>query len=343
MLNVPQSLSHTQYHEDISFILTSELKFDDTLILQNLFSKLFNHNTNDILVDFKNFNHLLLFHRSFIKLNKIPSNDYIVILKIHFLLEIKKINFIEEKLNPKETHNHNLTSSTNNILANSTKFSVRKDKDSISYQVINTVSSIKEKENNTTHTPDSINSANKLSNSECNDISYAVYSLLFDINTNEIKINLLDSVTHIILGEFIGIGQSNSQNNNVTFEKFMNLIEGNNYSTNNNSSNENTNSIKALLLPKISFEIFLKYFKILIFFYFYSDNYKRIFTILDPDFKQKILTAELVVTFNKLTRNLEENNIFIIFTKKFLGLLDNNQIYLSKIEYFTILIKSLSI
>lgn len=337
--------------EDTSFYLPSELKFDDNLILQNLFSRIFNSNSADLLGDYKNFNQLLLLHRSFLRLSKLPQNDYIILLKIHLLLEIKKINFFEEKSTSSSTASAYLPTLSNvsNVptLTNS-KFSSKKEKekDSVSYQILNTVNSVNSVNTvNTVNTvnsstkenssPDSINSANKLSNSECNEIGYEIYSLLFDENTNEIKLNLLDCLIQIILGEYIGI-------NLCTFEKLMNLIDGNG-SINVNESSSTGAVIKPLFIPRVSFEIFLKYFKILIFFYFYSKNYQNVFNILDHDYKLKILTAELIVTLNKITRNLEENNIFLIFSKKFLGLLDNNQIYLSKLEYYSILIKALSL
>lgn len=334
--------------EDTSFYLPSELKFDDNLILQNLFSRIFNSNSTDLLGDYKNFNQLLLLHRSFLRLSKLPQNDYIILLKIHLLLEIKKINFFEEKSVASATASAYLPTLSNvsNVpTLTSSKFSSKKDKDkdSVSYQILNTVNSVNSsitvntvnsstKENTS---PDSINSVNKLSNSECNEIGYEIYSLLFDENTNEIKLNLLDCVIQIILGEYIGV-------NLCSFEKFMNLVDGNG-SINVNEHSSTGAGIKPLFIPRVSFEIFLKYFKILIFFYFYSKNYQNVFNILDHDYKLKILTAELIVTLNKITRNLEENNIFLIFSKKFLGLLDNNQIYLTKLEYYSILIKALSL
>jgi hypothetical protein len=319
------------FQDENSFYIPSELQFDDNIILQNLFSKVFSQNSNDITKDYKIFNSLLSVHKNYIKLNKLPANDSVTLLKILFLLEIRKLNFIEAKLN---SNSNSYASNNNNNVLTSPTFSSSKTitrKEFSSSQIINSVGSIKETSVNCNL--DSINSANKISTSDCNELSYEVYSLLFDPNSNEIKMNILDSITHLILGEFLSLN-----NSIVTFEKYTNLIEG-------ITSNSTTISgnMKALLIPKISFEIFLKYFKILIYFFFYSENYKQIFSILDSENKNKILGAELIVCFNKLIRNLEENNIFIIFTKKFMGLIDSNQIYLTKYEYYSTLTKSLSI
>ena len=316
--------------ENISIL--NELKFEDQYVLHNLFKKIFNtsssgsfnetsFNKNQNEIDLKNLNSLICYHKILLKINKInlPNN----------------IN-----------HNTNINNNTNNNENSVNSVLVVKILTLIEIFKLNFLSF------NTTKNSNSLNTVtgnffNKINTTDCNEIIYQIYSLILDETSNEVNIKILDNLIHFILNEHL-------VTNINTFYNLINLLENNitsNEANGNSTGNSNlkitpkakNNSAIGTIYSKITFENFQKYFKTCLYFYIYCDKYKNIFEILDFENKSKILTAELIVCFNKLLRNLEDDNIFSIFIKKYLQLIDTNQIFFSKYEYYFHLLKSFSL
>jgi hypothetical protein len=152
-------------------------------------------------------------------------------------------------------------------------------------------------------------------NTDVNLIIYKIYKILFQSGNKKI-INDLNILIKIIFYKFFG-------ENILIFDNFKDYIDV-------KSSNNNLN-----------YENFQKYFKIIVKFFIFKDNFENIFQILEKN--EKILTAELIICLNKINRGLNENNLFYIISKKFNELIDVDKINLNKKEFFQICLKSLII
>jgi len=159
---------------------------------------------------------------------------------------------------------------------------------------------------------------------DCNLVINQCYKILFmkdsskknlDNNGENKELNIL---INAIFSSFLG-------DNINSFVKFKNCIDGNkdNFSLN------------------LNYETFQKYFRIIVKFYLFKNNFKNIFKLLEK--KEKVLTAELIVTLNKICRGLTEINTFYIIAKKFIELIDPNIITLTKIDFYIMCIRALNI
>ncbi len=169
-------------------------------------------------------------------------------------------------------------------------------------------------------------SSNKVNSFDISELIYTIYKMLLDENSNEIRINELNGLFQIVFNEISSA---------FTYEQFTCILDG--------SFNSTSTNIPNFRNSKITFENFLKNFKVFLYYIVYSEKYLLIFEILDFEEKKKILTAELIVSLNKILRNLDENNIYISFTKIFLEQIDSNQVFISKSDFLCLLIKSLYI
>ncbi len=152
-------------------------------------------------------------------------------------------------------------------------------------------------------------------NTDVNLIIYKIYKILFQSGNKKI-INDLNILIKIIFYKFFG-------ENILIFDNFKDYIDV-------KSSNNNLN-----------YENFQKYFRTIVKFYIFQNNFKYIFTILEK--KEKILTTELIATLNKICKGLSETNIFYIIAKKFIELIGSNSVSLTKSDFYIMCIRSLNI
>lgn len=136
----------------------------------------------------------------------------------------------------------------------------------------------------------------------------------------------LDILTNVFMSKYI---------EDLSYDKLKNLLD---YAEGPIDKEKNNNQMNCL--NKFSYENFQKYFKILIKFFIFIDNYEYLFKLLEK--KDKVMTAELTICLNKLNRGLTEANYGYMITKRFIELIDTTQIFLSKEEYYTMLLRSLN-
>ena len=194
-----------------------------------------------------------------------------IVLKIYYLLEISKINFFEGKLNPNSgnvNNSYNVSTNPNanynsNANANAYKESPMTRPNKKDNTNLNSISLINSNSNQlTTHnntSSDTYTILNKINNSDCNELSFRIYKMLFDEDMNEIKIKELDYLTNLILSEYIVTKdkeKDKDKDNFISFDKFTNIIEG--VTNTNTNSTTTSNNMKAILNLKITFENFLK-------------------------------------------------------------------------------------
>ena len=174
----------------------------------------------------------------------------------------------------------------------------------------------------------------KIETTELNQICHNIYKLLLD-DQGDIIVKDIDTLLYLLTFPFFG---------KFNFETLMSLVENHNSSSNSTQSsstklktnNNNTN------LNKITFEVFSKYFKHIINFYLFSEKFDFIVKLLDPDNKGKILTAELIVCINKITRGVEDSNHLTQSLKRFLDSLNQEAIHVKKIDFFIGLLKAIN-
>jgi hypothetical protein len=173
-----------------------------------------------------------------------------------------------------------------------------------------------------------------------NEISYNIFSLFLDeysynsyssINENSNDLNPNSTTS---LDMFINLLLSTLLGENTNFKYIVSIIEKNSNSENYSSSTVNSTSIQ-------NFEIFNYYFKYVLLFLHYSDKFNEIFDVLDKDKKSKILTVEFIVCGKKLKRSFEEGNIINTILTRMIELLDTNEVYITKTQFFNNLLNSI--
>lgn len=163
-------------------------------------------------------------------------------------------------------------------------------------------------------------------NTDINLLIHNIYKLLcteqdilFTANNNSKGDNIeLDIITSIIFGKYL-------TQEGLTYEKIKLLIDANQP---NNSNN-------------LSYELFQKNYKIFIKFYLLCDRFGLIYSQLEN--KDKVGISEFALGLNKVIKRLNEQNLFYSIAKKFIELIDGNQLHFTKVELYTLLIKSLNI
>ena len=174
----------------------------------------------------------------------------------------------------------------------------------------------------------------KIDSTELNQICHIIYKYLLD-DQGDIIIKDIDSLLCLLIYNFFG---------KFNFESLISIVENHNNSSGNTSST--TSKLKAnnntICLNKITFEVFSKYFKHIINFYLFSDKFENIFKLLDQENKNKILTAELIVCINKITRGVEESNHLTLSLKRFIDTLNPDVIHVKKLEFYIGLLKAIN-
>lgn len=175
----------------------------------------------------------------------------------------------------------------------------------------------------------------KIETTELNQICHNIYKLLLDEH-GDIIMRDIDTLLYLLTSPFFG---------KFNFEGLMNLVENHNISGGTSHSHSklkgNNNNITTNL-NKVTFEVFSKYFKHIINFYLFSEKFEFIFKMLDQDGKGKILTAELVVCINKITRDVEDSNHLTQSLKRFLDSLNQDAVYVKKIDFYIGLLKAIN-
>ena len=161
---------------------------------------------------------------------------------------------------------------------------------------------------------------------DCNLVINQCYKILFmkDCSNNNLDINNENKELNIIINAIFSKYIDDDIN---SFSKFKNFVDGN---------KEN------LISVNLNYENFQKYFRTVVKFYIFENNFKYIYKLLEKK-EKKILTTELIVTLNKICRGLSETNIFYIIAKKFIELIGPNLISLTKTDYYIMCIRSLNI
>lgn len=178
----------------------------------------------------------------------------------------------------------------------------------------------------------------KIETTELNQICHNIYKLLLD-DQGDIIIKDIDTLIYLLTNPYIG---------KFNFESLMSLVENHNISGNLSTSTSKTktattnNNSNNINLNKITFEVFSKYFKHIINFYLFSEKFDFIFKLLDQENKGKILTAELIVCINKITRGVEDSNHLTQSLKRFLDSLNQEAVYVKKIDFFIGLLKAIN-
>jgi hypothetical protein len=208
-------------------------------------------------------------------------------------------------------------------------------KSSVALQYVNSTLSNSKKEKNEYSNPlydhgkDKIMSS-ILSKLNVSEISFNIYSLFVDelssisINThnqNVIDINPnLPSSYNLFLNLLLCplLGES------IDFKQIASIIR----------KNSNSESYQ-------NFDIFRDFFKYILLFLYYSEKIKEIFDVLNKDKKSKILSAEFIVCAKKLKRSLEEDNIINSILAKMIELLNSDEAYITKTQFFNILLNSI--
>jgi len=175
----------------------------------------------------------------------------------------------------------------------------------------------------------------KIETTELNQICHNIYKLLLD-DQGDIIVKDIDVLLYLLISPYFG---------KFNFESLMSLVENHNNNSNSNQSSSikmKTNNNNNTNLNKITFEVFSKYFKHIINFYLFSEKFDFIFKLLDSENKGKILTAELIVCINKITRGVEDSNHLTQSLKRFLDSLNQDAVYVKKIDFFIGLLKAIN-
>jgi len=174
----------------------------------------------------------------------------------------------------------------------------------------------------------------KIETTELNQICHNIYKLLLD-DQGDIIVKDIDTVMYLLTYSYFG---------KFNFESLMAIVENHNnpFSTLNSSSNKLKTNNNNINLNKITFEIFSKYFKHVINFYLFSEKFDFIFKLLDNESKGKILTAELIVCINKITRGVEDSNHLTQSLKRFLESLSEEATHVKKFDFFIGLLKAIN-
>lgn len=174
----------------------------------------------------------------------------------------------------------------------------------------------------------------KIETTELNQICHNIYKLLLD-DHGDIIIKDIDTLMYLLINPYFG---------KFNFESLMALVENHN-----NSSSTSTQSSSKLKtnnnntnLNKMTFEVFSKYFKHIINFYLFSEKFDFIFKLLDTENKGKILTAELIVCINKITRGVQDSNHLTQSLKRFLESLNQEATHVKKFDFFIGLLKAIN-
>lgn len=169
-------------------------------------------------------------------------------------------------------------------------------------------------------------------NTDLNLVNHYCYKMITSNDqesTTKNEATELDILTNIFMSKYI---------DDLSFDKLKSLLDSAEVPSEKDKK-ANANS-QMNCLNKFSYENFQKYFKIMIKFYIFIDNYEYLFNLLEK--KDKVMTAELTICLNKLNRGLTEANYGYMITKRFIELIDTTQIFLSKEEYYTMFLRSLN-
>jgi len=175
----------------------------------------------------------------------------------------------------------------------------------------------------------------KIETTELNQICHNIYKLLLD-DQGDIISKDIDSLLYLLT--YIYFGKFN-------FERLIALVENHNNSSTQSSSPKLktiTNNSSNTNMNKITFEVFSKYFKHIINFYLFCDKFDFIFKLLDTEIKGKILTAELIVCINKITRGVEDSNHLTQSLKRFLESLNQEVTHVKKFDFYIGLLKAIN-
>lgn len=175
----------------------------------------------------------------------------------------------------------------------------------------------------------------KIETTELNQICHNIYKLLLD-DQGDIIVKDIDLLIYLLTNSYFG---------KFNFESLMALVENHNNSSSISTQSSSLSKLKTnnnTNLNKITFEVFSKYFKHIINFYLFSEKFDFIFKLLDAESKGKILTAELIVCINKITRGVEDSNHLTQSLKRFLESLNPEATHVKKIDFFIGLLKAIN-
>ena len=186
---------------------------------------------------------------------------------------------------------------------------------------------------------------------DINLVIHSIYKLLSTSDKNEHEIQLkndsneLDIITNIILNKYILTKTLNS-NQIITFDALKKLLDSNEKELNLNFLSDDKQNSKKLngqavtsSFNNFSYDTFNKYFRILVKFYVFRDNFSHLFNVLQKN--NKLMSAELIICINKLIRGLNDSNGMYLISKKFLDMIDSNQIYISKEEFYIMFLRAI--
>ena len=186
---------------------------------------------------------------------------------------------------------------------------------------------------------------------DINLVIHSIYKLLSTSDKNEHEIQLkndsneLDIITNIILNKYILTKTLNS-NQIITFDALKKLLDSNEKELNLNFLSDDKQNSKKLngqtvtsSFNNFSYDTFNKYFRILVKFYVFRDNFNHLFNVLQKN--NKLMSAELIICINKLIRGLNDSNGMYLISKKFLDMIDSNQIYISKEEFYIMFLRAI--
>jgi len=322
-------------------ILTSSVDYKTILNLISVMKKIFysgskNEETNIIKKEndgleinelIKNFQCNLNFQKTFLKVESLK---------------------LEEKRNENERSNKTKENNTDFLVITKiikAYLIIQTWKSNISLQYLNsTLSNIKLEKNEYSnpfynHCRDKIISS-ILSKLNVSEISFNIYSLFVDElssnsnctqiqNMNDINANVprsFDLFLNLLLSPLLG--------ENIDFKQIASIIQVNSI-----SDSYSTSSINSLTI--LNFDIFKEFFKYILIFLYYSEKFKEIFDVLNKDKKSKILSAEFIVCAKKLKRKLEEDNIINSILSRMIEILNSDEAYITKTQFFNILLNSI--
>lgn len=155
-------------------------------------------------------------------------------------------------------------------------------------------------------------------------IIYNIYKDFEDPNSkNGILLNDLLLLMNILLYEYIGeyLTINKEKTESPFIEMFLEEKE-----------KEKVTHISLLTLGKI--------LKTVVPFLVNSEKYKMIFEAVDQEGKGKVLTAELVVCLNKVSRSLTEADKMILRLRQLTELVDISKVYIKKVDFYKLAIQA---
>lgn len=165
---------------------------------------------------------------------------------------------------------------------------------------------------------------------EINLLMHNIHKVLIFENETKNENSELDILCNIIFGKYFS-GEK------FSFEKFKSILDMQpKSSTQNTGKTENAFNVPY---KDYQYDGFVNYFKIIVKFFLYADKVEKVYQILNQ--KNKLMTAELVVCLNKLGRKLTDSNHFNIISKKFIELINTNEVYISKEDFYSTFIRAL--